>query len=159
MGGQPLDRQRLVRFVPLAGTSRRHLGPTHVRAYGYVLDPDTVRYVAFFLSSGPVGTDGLFLKQVVDGPVQLYERYAANTAQRGTAITRREWLVRRGDQPPVNTYWWKFETDAAAFFRGCPALQADLQAGRYQPRDLERIVRAYNACGTAPTSPRRTGEH
>ena len=132
VGGAPVDRQQRVRFVPLAGTGHLRLSPAQARAYGYVLGPDTVRYVAFYAPQRPGGTEGLFLRQVVAGPVQLYERYVL-TVGRGGALTRREWLVCRGHQPPVNTYWWNFTKEAAAFFRGCPALTADLQAGRYYP--------------------------
>ena len=151
VGGAPLDRQQRVRFVPLAGTGRLRLGPAQARAYGYVLGPDTVRYVAFNAPQRPGETEGVFLRQVVAGPVQLYERYVL-TEGRSAAPTRREWLVCRGHQPPVNTYWWNFKKEAGAFFRGCPALTADLQAGRYHSRDLERMVRAYNGCGTGSTS-------
>ena len=71
-GGGPLDRQRRVHFVPLAGTGRLRLGPAQARAYGYVQGPDTVRYVAFCQSLSPGGGEDLFLQQVVTGPVQLY---------------------------------------------------------------------------------------
>ncbi|GAB3856023.1 hypothetical protein GCM10028822_27780 [Hymenobacter terrigena] len=148
VSGSPLEQQRLIRFVPLSGSVRLSLGPAQARAYGYVQGTDTVRYVSFSLPTGVAGTRELFLKQLEAGPVQLYERYETTTG-RGTASLRREWLLRPARQQLVNTYWWNFAKEAPAFFRACPGLAIDLQAGRYHPSDLRRIVRIYNQCGVA----------
>lgn len=148
VSNSPLEQQRMLHFVPLAGNRRLSLRPAQARSYGYVQGSDTVRYVSFSLPTGVSGTSDLFLRQLVAGPVQLYERYVATTG-RGTASVRCEWLVRRAHYLPVNTYWWNFGKEALAFFRACPVLTAELQAGRYRPRDLPLIVRVYNGCGVA----------
>jgi hypothetical protein len=153
---EPLDRQRQVRFVPLADRDRDRLrlrlGPAQVRAYGYVRGLDTVRYVSVAMPTGPAGLHPVFLRQLVNGPVQLYERYVALSG-RGTATSRREWLVGDARQGLVSTYWWNFDKNAAAFFRACPFLAADLQAGHYRARMLPLIVRRYNGCGAAAPAP------
>lgn len=167
------QEQSRVRFVPLAGAARLLLRPEAVRAYGYVTNSDTVRYVA---CSFPIGTvpsytrlvNGqrqvvhematlvrrLFLRELVAGPVRLYECNVLNEG-RGTSMSRRELLLARRGQPLVNTYWWNFSKNAAAYFGDDTALAADLQHGRYHSRDLLQVVHRYNQAQLAAPVPAR----
>lgn len=62
-------------------------------------------------------------------------------------------LVHRRARPNlIETTWWNFPTDAAAYFMESPDLAADLPARRYHPRDLPMVARRYNAC-TSPAKP------
>ncbi|MDB5234662.1 MAG: hypothetical protein JWR44_1655 [Hymenobacter sp.] len=167
------QQQSHIRFVPLSGTMLLLLRPEEVRAYGYIKSNDTVRYIS---CSFPVGTVSsytklvngqrqvvhgmatlvmrLFLRELVAGPVRLYERNVIN-GSRSTSSGRRELLLARQGQPMVNTYWWNFSKNAAAFFNDDTVLATDLQHGRYRPRDLPQIVQRYNREQTAATSPAR----
>ena len=167
------EQQLGVDFVLLNGTQRRWLDARQVKAYGYVQRGDTVRYVAVVLNQDPAhgGARGIFLRQLVAGPVELYEYHYIPLPPPGGIIVR-------GGQPllfpalsvrsarfgsgrslvlyhPVrNTTtevtWWNFPAAAAAYFADSPALAADLQAKHYRPRAIPQVVKRYNAwCAAA----------
>ncbi|WP_375434257.1 hypothetical protein [uncultured Hymenobacter sp.] len=165
----PIEQQREVKFVPLAANQLLKFSPEKVRAYGYMSAKDTVRYVACPVQLGyPVvyrtkvaGQDNTFiekttndtvwllLKQVMAGPVQLYERYDSHNG----APSLRQYFLRKGHNLPVNTYWWNFPKDAAVFFKDHSALTAQLQTKHYHARDLKTVVHMYNKWQLATTKP------
>lgn len=72
----------------------------------------------------------------------------ATDARGGTGVAL---LLRRRGQPGfVMATQWSYPRDAAAYFADCPALVPDLQARRYQARDLPQLVRRYNSYLSAP---------
>ena len=169
------QQQLGVDFVLLNGTQRRWLDAHQVKAYGYVHRGDTVRYVAVALNQSPAqaGARGIFLRQLVAGPVELYEYHYMPLPPPGS-------LPVRGAQPPLfpalsvrsarfgsgrslvlyqsarttttEVTWWDFPTDAAAYFADYSALATDLQANYYRPRSILQVVKRYNAWCTAATS-------
>jgi hypothetical protein len=152
----PMQQQFEVKFVPLLLADRLlKLAPSDLRAYGYVYNHDTARYVACPMQVGyPVrrsngymanDTSWLLLKQLIAGPVQLYERYTAGNTGWGNSHSSRQYWIRKGSAVPVNTYWWNFSKDAAAFFQDNPMLAVHLRAKHYQARDLKPIIQLYNS--------------
>ncbi|MFD1467389.1 hypothetical protein ACFQ48_04065 [Hymenobacter caeli] len=155
------EQQQFVKFVPLAADSPKplRLSDDVVRAYGYVQGPDTVRYrncgpalasVPVVLASSRSAAAlyptsrlrlGSLLKVLQAGRVQVYEQYLP---VRGGNSFLRDVLLRTGTGAFVGTYWWNFRPRAAEYFADCPALAADLRAGRYPPRTLPAVVRRYN---------------
>lgn len=150
----PTQQQFAVKFVPLSADRLLQLAPSDLRAYGYVHGHDTTRYVACPMQVGyPVrysnghtanDTSWLLLKQLITGPVQLYERYTANGTGRGSALSSRQYWVRKGSAVPVNTYWWNFPKDADAFFQDNAILAAQLRAKHYHAHDLKTVIKFYN---------------
>ncbi|MBC8082147.1 MAG: hypothetical protein H7Z21_02955 [Hymenobacter sp.] len=157
----PIEQQMEVKFIPLAANQLFRLTPAKLRSYEYVYGEDTVRYVACPIQLGypviyrtrvrgvllknPVNdTVWLLLKQIMAGPVQLYERYDRGYGSRGSAQSMRQFFLRKGKSLPVNTYWWNFPKDAAAFFNDHPFLTTRLQTRRYHARDLKTVVQLYN---------------
>lgn len=165
----PVEQQLEVKFVPLAANQLLKFPATKVRAYGYITGNDTVRYIACPVQLGyPVvyrtrvagqgntfnetttnDTIWLLLKQVMAGPVQLYERYDS----RSSSYSLRQYFLRKGHSLPINTYWWNFPKDAATFFKDHPALTTQLQTKRYRARDLKTVVRLYNKWQLASVKP------
>lgn len=156
----PFEQQLEVKFVPLTAERLVKLQPAQLRAYGYVQGHDTVRYAACPVQLGyPVqhrigglanDTTWILLKQLMAGPVQLYERYTASSGGRGNQSIR-QYLLRKGKAVPINTYWWNFPKDAAAFFHDHPVLTTRLQARYYHARDLKTVVQLYNHWQLAAT--------
>lgn len=166
----PVEQQLEVKFIPLAANQLLKFPAGKVRAYGYVTGDDTVRYVACPVQLGyPVvycsriagqanafyktttnDTVWLLLKQVLAGPVQLYERY---DSQSSGAYSLRQYFLRKGRSLPINTYWWNFPKDAASFFKDHPALTTQLQTKRYRARDLKTVVGLYNKWQLASVKP------
>lgn len=58
-------------------------------------------------------------------------------------------LRRYGKSNFVIATQWNFPKDAAAYFADCPTLVPDLEAKRYQARNLPQLVRRYNTCPVA----------
>ena len=165
----PIEQQQEVKFVSLAANQLLKFPALKVRAYGYVTGEDTVRYVACPVQVGyPVvyrtrvagqasashettanDTVWLLLKQVMAGPVQLYERYD----NRSSTYSLRQYFLRKGRSLPVNTYWWNFPKDAATFFKDYPVLTTQLQTKQYRARDLKTVVRLYNNWQLASVRP------
>lgn len=135
------QQQARIKFVPLPGATQLVLRPEEVRSYGYIKGIDTVRYLACSFPMGTVSSytklvnrqhqvvNGmanlvmrLFLRQLVAGSAQLYERNVVNGGQ-GASASRRELLLSRRGQPIVNTYWWNFPKNAASFYwrQHCPS--------------------------------------
>ena len=167
-----LAQQVGVDFVPLNGTQRRWLDAHQVKAYGYVHRGDTVRYVAVVLNQGASHGEAscIFLRQLVAGPVELYEyRYtplpaigclpesmvghslfpalSLRSARFGSGHALVLYQSTRNTTTEVT--WWNFPTDAAAYFADYPALAADLQAKHYRRRGIPQVVKRYNAWCTA----------
>jgi hypothetical protein len=73
-------QQAQVDFIPLQGNQRLVLNAFQLKAYGYIRKQDTVRYVAIALNYGKKSgvTNRIFLRQLVAGPVELYQYYYNN---------------------------------------------------------------------------------
>lgn len=154
------EQQQFVKFIPLTQTKPVRLTDAEVVAYGYVRGTDTVRYrnCGPELASVPVVLAasrsaaalfpisrlrlGSLLRVLQAGRVQVYERYMP---VRGGNSFFRDVLLRTGTGAFVGTYWWNFRPRAAEYFADCPALAADLRAGRYPPRTLPAVAHRYNA--------------
>ena len=70
-----LARQARVEFITLQGNQRLSLTAVEIKAYGYVTKRDTARYVAISLNYGSGAAKRVFLRQLVAGPVELYQYY------------------------------------------------------------------------------------
>ena len=70
-----LARQARVEFITLQGNQRLSLTAVEIKAYGYVTKWDTARYVAISLNYGSGAAKRVFLRQLVAGPVELYQYY------------------------------------------------------------------------------------
>ena len=84
-----LAQQARVDFIPLRGNQRLSLMAAEVRAYGYIHKQDTVRYVAISLNYGPRSgaVRRVFLRQLVAGPVELYQYYFSGPTNAPTGPT------------------------------------------------------------------------
>ncbi|MBO0358212.1 hypothetical protein J0X19_09675 [Hymenobacter sp. BT186] len=167
-------QQRHVEFVPLQGTEIVFLDAYQLASYTYYEDEDIIRYVGlpFYQNGSTVPTRG-FLQQLVDGKVQLYKyRYIKLAPRRASELridaslgnkyplfgplSRREaefssynaphcLVVFQAGRPRLEEVnWWDLRKDAANYFADYPELAADLRAGNYHIRDIERIIRRYN---------------
>ena len=94
------DQQKQVDFITAQGNLRQRLDAYQLKAYGYTTARDTVRYVAVRLDLGRIGgkPEQFFLRQLVAGPVELYQYhysrdYYARPDRTGTKVSR----------PPITT--------------------------------------------------------
>ncbi|MDO7850998.1 hypothetical protein [Hymenobacter convexus] len=87
-------QQRAVDFIPMRGNQRLHLDATQLKAYGYIHQQDTARYVSLPMNLGTAGhqTELIFLRQLVAGPVEMYryhysrDYYAARPATASSPV-------------------------------------------------------------------------
>ena len=83
-------QQKQVDFITAQGNQRQLLDARAVRAYGYTTDKDTVRYVAVSMNLGRTKdkTEQLFLRQLIGGPVGLFQyRYSRGYSAQPSRIS------------------------------------------------------------------------
>ncbi|MCI1188453.1 hypothetical protein MON38_13575 [Hymenobacter sp. DH14] len=128
-------------------------GPAELYQYRYLrsYNERQGRMAAAFSSSGsaPNGTHASHPALAAPRfPYSLntreYPPLNAVDARGGTGVALL--LRRRGQSNFVIASQWVFPKEATTYFADCPALMPDLQAKRYQPKNLPQLVRRYNSC-------------
>lgn len=161
---EEVDQQLRVEFIPLYGSQPIFLDAHQLAAYGYIHRKDTVRYVALPISfSKSQPPFRIFLRQLVAGPVALYDyRYYPvplrtrpygnqnlpifRPLSRQTNLYANFTLVvhREGEASLQDVRGWEFAKDGSRYFRDYPELAAELQAKQYKSDDVAQVVRRYN---------------
>lgn len=170
-----LTQQYQVEFIKLRSSQAVLLDAYQLTSYTYYQQADTFRYVAlpFFQKGTSAPTRG-FLRQIIGGKVQLYQYRYTKLMPRGASelkqkpprnakyplfgpLSRREadfaserspyCLVAYQENRPQfeEVNWWNLRKDAPRYFSDHAELAADLRAGRYRARDIQQIIRRYNA--------------
>jgi hypothetical protein len=95
----------------------------------------------------------IFLLQLIDGPVKMFEHRQTNTSGGGPNMPMNttqtiSYFLKKGDGPLVQPRVLGFKKEMAEYFADCPSLVASIQEIEFRRRDLDEIVMFYNSrCG------------
>jgi len=148
-GGDPNTEamQRGIRYRDSHGKKHK-LKPSQAIEFSFTYDGRLWRMVSSNYTSG-LFTKGIFLLQLVDGPVKMFEyTYTTRTGGgmngMGMTTTTTINLMQRGNEPVKELRMFGFKKDMADYFKDCPALVSLIEEKAFKRRDLMEIVNYYN---------------
>lgn len=120
------------------------------------LQPDQVQRFSWGVDTFAV-KQGTFVRVVIgQGPVRLYERRrmserpgvkpVVGEVRQGHMSLQRDYLLERADGGELIEAEWKekkFKRQMSEFFADTPELVKRIEAGEFNPGDVEELVRAY----------------
>jgi hypothetical protein len=151
-GGRPNTEalQKRVRYLDPKG-KKRWLRPDQAIEYRFSLNGENFRmvsrpYLASLFSRSP----GVFLLQLIDGPVKMFEHRVTTQTGGGpnmasTTNQTISYLLQRGDEPLNEPNVFGFKKEMAQYFADCPVLVALIEEKEFKRRDIGEIVMFYNS--------------
>jgi hypothetical protein len=149
-GGDPNTEamQKGIKYRDSHGKKHK-LKPAQAIEFSFTYEGKVWRMVSSDYTSG-LFSKGIFLLQLVDGPVKMFEyTYTTRSAGGpngvgGMTTTTTINLMQRGNEPLYALRLFGFKKDMAEYFKDCPALVALIEGKEFKKRDLMEIVHYYN---------------
>jgi len=134
--------------------------PEDAREFQFTYQSVTVRMVSRFNSIGlgsPFSSSyNIFLEQLIDGDVKLFNYYytvdtggtynpATGGSTAGIPMVEEEYIIQKGDGGLMKPRRLSFRKDMTEFFSDCPELSERIENKEYRFNDLVSIIRFYNS--------------
>lgn len=142
--------QKGVRYLDAKGKKRR-LRPDGAKEFSFNLDGQNYRMVSRnYVGSLFAMSSQVFLLQVIDGPVKMFEyrqttRSSAGPNMPPTSNQTISYLLQRKDEPLNEPNLIGFKKEMAKYFSDCPALVSLIEEKEFKRRDIGEIVMFYNS--------------
>jgi hypothetical protein len=150
-GGGPNTEalQKRVRYLDAKG-KKRWLKPDQAKEFRFSLNGQGFRMVSRpYVGSLFAASPNVFLLQVIDGPVKMFEyrmttRSAGGPNMPSTSNQTISYLLQRGEEKLNEPNVFGFKKEMAEYFADCPKLVALIEEKEFKRRDIGEIVIFYN---------------